>query len=85
MRLKPHRNLMQFLAEGAGYCCVKELLRSNQKIKTVRLAAKLGVDPSLLSYYKRRNRLGYIHCCPNCPEKKADCRPLLPSFEDDNG
>ena len=74
---------MQFLAEGAGYCCVKELLRSNAKVRTSLLSAKLGVEPSLLSYYKRRNRLGYIHRCPSCPEKSADRRPLLPSVGDE--
>lgn len=64
---KPKKSLMQFVAEGAGYCCVHAMLKANYKKSGSALAKKLGVDATEVSRYRRRLRLGYIHPCPKCP------------------
>jgi hypothetical protein len=84
MFLKPHKTLMQVLAVAAGYCCTKELLRSNQGVSMQLLADKLGVDVTLLYRTRRRSRLGYIHRCASCPPATADRRLLVPSSPDDS-
>jgi hypothetical protein len=66
---KPKKSLMQFVAEGAGYCCVVEMLKANYKKSGRELAKKLGVEATEINRYRRRMRLGYLHPCPKCPPK----------------
>lgn len=63
---KPKQTLMQFVAEGAGYCCVSAMLKANYKKSGQELARILGVEATEVSRYRRRMRLGYLHPCPKC-------------------
>lgn len=67
---------MYRLAKGAGYCCVSELLRSNELYSGQRLARILGVAPSTVSYWTQQRFTGLLPLCPQCPRQDAP-RKLL--------
>ena len=69
-------SLMHRLAKQAGYCCLTEMLRSNELLQNQELAARLGVAKSTVSYWTNLSAAGILPYCPKCPDPRADRRPL---------
>ena len=68
--------LMKQLAEWAGYCCIREMLRNNARFRSSQVAAALGVDKSVVNYWKRKQKAGNLPLCPQCPTQSLPCKPL---------
>lgn len=69
-------SLMHRLAKGAKYCCLTELLRSNEFLSGKRLAERLGVAQSTISYWRNLHSQQLLPYCPHCPPPQSDRRSL---------
>jgi hypothetical protein len=72
------KDLVPQLAKAAGYCCVYSLLFANRKTRTALLAARLGIEPRTLKYWRRALLLRKITRCPRCPRLQDLYIPLGP-------
>ena len=69
-------SLMARLAKTAGYCCLTEMLRSNELLSGKQFSSRLGVAQSTISYWRSQASAGVLPYCPKCPPPRKDRKPL---------
>lgn len=69
--------LIRRLADFAGYCCLHEMLRSNDMLSNKGFGQMLGISIGSVRYWRKKLKANLIARCERCPPPQAPRTPIV--------